>query len=427
MNKRKIIIGGAIVLLIILFVTIGVIKNNGSSGVFTGGKTFSVYVAQINKGDISSYVTSTGTTEAVEKADLYFETSLKVKKLLVSQNDAVKKGQKLVELDMHPLYSQLEKLKISRDTQLAAMSSKSSQQMIASARSSLDTAQIAYDEAKKNYDTSSQLYIAGAISKAEYEKAQNGLKQAKSALDSAKASYESAVVSNEVGNKTNDLNLKSIEISIDDLERQIKRIEESAISPMDGAVSGVNLIEGGYTGSMQPAFNIIGTGKIQVRAFVREYDIRNVKEGQKVSITGDAIDKDKPVTGKVASISPIARRNITSGGEEIVIDVLVDVDDTDILLRPGINVNCDIYTIEKKGILTAPMNITREDKDGNKTVLVVDKKTKVMREKAVKLGISSDMTMEVLEGLNEGDLVVLDPQPVHKDGSIARILNKDYK
>jgi multidrug efflux pump subunit AcrA (membrane-fusion protein) len=141
-----------------------------------------------------------------------------------------------------------------------------------------------------------------------------------------------------------------------------------------------------------------------------------VQPGQKVRITGDAIDKNDEVSGSVSSISPIAVTNMLSGGNETVVEVLIKVDGAGDVLKPGLNVTCDIATVDKKDILLAPMEAITPDKDDNIMVFVVDEDSKTMVQKKVTVGINSDMHIEILEGIEEGDLVVLDPQPSYTDG-----------
>jgi len=155
---------------------------------------------------------------------------------------------------------------------------------------------------------------------------------------------------------------------------------------------------------------------------VNEYNIKDVKVGQKVRITGDAIREDVEVFGVVESISPVAKTNMTASGEEVVIEVDISIDNTALNLKPGLSVDCEILTDEKKDVVVVPMGVLKTDKDGNEYVLLVDKEKGVLMQRNVKLGIISDMTAEVLEGLAEGDIVVDDPQSFHKDGSKVRII-----
>ena len=80
------------------------------------------------------------------------------------------------------------------------------------------------------------------------------------------------------------------------------------------------------------------------------------------------------------------------------------------------HVTCDIATVGKKDILLAPMEAITPDKDDNIMIFVVDEDTKIMEKRKVTVGINSDMQIEILEGLEEGALVVIDPQPSYADG-----------
>ena len=119
MNK-KVIIGGVIAVLIIGLAAAGIYKATSTSG----GNVFSVKAARIEKGEISSYISSDGVIEEAEKIEVFFDTPLKVKKLLVEEGQKVTKGQQLFELDLSALDSQLQTLKLNRNTQQTSLNSK---------------------------------------------------------------------------------------------------------------------------------------------------------------------------------------------------------------------------------------------------------------------------------------------------------------
>ena len=246
-------------------------------------------------------------------------------------------------------------------------------------------------------------------------------------MNDARDGYNVAVETRNVNRTTTEENLKVTDISIKDIENSIAKIAELTVSPIDGVVAALNVDAGGFVSNVQPAYKVINPDKLQVKAKIKEYDIKNIAVGQNVRITGDAIDKEKVITGKVTAISPIATINRTTSGEETVIEVTVTVENPEGILKPGLNVTCDIYTVDKKGVVVAPMEMITEDKDGNKLVYVVDTANKTMKETMVKLGINSDMTVEVLEGLKEGDVVIIEPQPMYKDGAKVRILEDTAK
>ena len=63
-----------------------------------------------------------------------------------------------------------------------------------------------------------------------------------------------------------------------------------------------------------------------------------------------------------------------------------------------------------------------EDKNRSQYAMVVDEETMTVRKQYVTLGIYSDMLVEIIDGLKEGDKVVIDPQPSLEDGDRVKIL-----
>lgn len=424
-KNKKIIIGIVIAALTICFIVIGVLKNSGST-VFGEGNAIALKTVKIEKGEISSYISANGTIKEVEKADIFFDTPMRVKKLFVQKNQKVVKGQKLVELDTDSLASDLDKLKVNKKIQELAVNSDVSEAEVERAGTSLKSSESAYNDSKKAYEKNKVLFASNAIAKNELDASLKAYNDAKSALKLAQIALETARDNESVNRQTAVENLKATNISISDMEKKIDAVNKAMTSPIDGVIADTSLEEGAYTSTVQPAFNIINPDKLQVKANVREYDIKYVAVGQTVKITGDAIDTENQITGRVSSISPVATVNQTASGQETVIEVIIDLD-TVKGLKPGLSVNCDIATVDRKDVLVAPMEVFTEDKDGNKKVFVVDTKNNTMAEKPVKLGISSDMNVEIAEGLKEGDVVVLDPQPAYKTGDKVKITDSSSK
>ncbi|HOQ37427.1 MAG TPA: efflux RND transporter periplasmic adaptor subunit [Acetivibrio sp.] len=414
--------------IIIILVVIGgliglsyVISNNMGE-VFNQGTVYSVKTVKIEKGSISSSITASGIVEEVESFDIYVDNPTKVNKLLVKQYDKVSKGQQLMELDIESLENELDKLKINKKVQELSKDTPSIDAEIKRAESAVKSAEKALSDAEDSFEKSKKLYEAQAISKNELDMAEKAVTDAKTALENAKVAYDSAVKSRNVDRNVKDENLNATVLGIAELEKRINNAKESMICPVDGVIVEMNIKEGAYTSNVQPIFRIVNLDKLQVKAEINEYNIKNVKEGQKVVITGDAIDEDTEVFGVVESISPVAKKNISAGGEEVVVEVVISIDNANAALKPGLSVDCQIMTMEKNDIVIVPIGVLKTDKDEKEYVLKVDKEKGIMVRQDVKLGIISDMMAEVLEGLKEGDIVVDDPQSFHKDGSKVRIL-----
>lgn len=422
--KKGIIISIIVILVIAGLAGLGMIFGKDFESAFNQGITYPVKAHKLEKGSISSKVSATGMIEEIEKSEVYVETPLKINKLLVGINDKVTKGQKLMELDMDELISQLEKLKIDRNVQKLSINSPAAEAEIKRAESSVSAAEVALADAKEKLEENKLLFEGSVISKSELDATSKAVDDAQRALDNAKLSYESAVSGKNMDKKVKEETLKATDLSINDLERKIEKLNNSILSPIDGVIVESNVQQGSFTNSAMPAFKISNTDNLRVKARVSEYNMKGVQIGQKVIITGEGIDEDTNVLGKVESISPIAKTNVTSGGEEIAVEVLVTIEKFEVVLKPGLSVTCDIFTNEKENVLVAPLNIVKEDKDGNMFAYTINEEN-VMVEKQVKFGLVSDMIGEVVEGLAEGDMVVLDPQPTHKDGAKVKVLDNN--
>ncbi len=422
MNK-KVIIGVIIAIATIGLAAAGIFKATGPSG----GNVISVKTVKIARGEISTYISSDGIIEEVDKAEVFFDTPLKVKKVLVEEGQKVTKGQQLLELDIGALNSQLETLKINRNTQQTSLGSKAPDAEVERASNNLKAAERNYNDSKKTYEDNKALYNANAISKAELDMSEKAYIEANSGMSglmNARIAYNAAVENRDNSKKSVGDSLRVLDIQISDLEKKLKTIKDDCTSPINGVVANLGVQEGAFTSSMQAAYRIIDPNKLQIRAKVKEFDIKNVRVGQKAKITGDAIDKSLEVTGSVKSISPVGVTKIISSGNETVVEVLVGIDGAGDVLKPGLNATCEISTVNKKDVLLVPMEAITPDKDDNNMVFVVDEDTKTMHQKKVTIGLNSDMNVEILDGLQEGDLVVTETKPNYRDGSRVRISDK---
>ena len=137
---------------------------------------------------------------------------------------------------------------------------------------------------------------------------------------------------------------------------------------------------------------------------VDEADIGKVYLGQRARIVVESF-KDKKFEGKVTKISPLGveKDNVTT------FEVRVSIQNPGGELKANMSANAEIILEEKKGVLLVPESAVLYDKDRKPSLEVPDPKA---REAAgarsrCKLGISNGVKTEVVEGLKEGDKVVL--------------------
>ena len=293
---------------------------------------------------------------------------------------------------------------------LAQIDQRTANNILDQTESDLEAAKVRLLNAESQYERGIQLHKNSSISDKDFEDIKENYAQAKSTLVRNEVSYENA------------------KISLDDTEVK---------SPIDGTVISRPVEVGQVISSPTSAFgegSILMTmadlSKVRVRALVDEIDVGKVSIGQDVSIKVAAY-RDKEFIGTVSKIEPKAyiQQNVTT------FPVLIDINNEDNLLLIGMNTDVVIQILERDVSLSVPtMSLrTRKDIYTASAVLGIEKekidlflKDKVEGENFnkfivikdskkgpyltwVKVGVSDLYNVEVIEGLNKGDVVYILP------------------
>ncbi len=180
------------------------------------------------------------------------------------------------------------------------------------------------------------------------------------------------------------------------------------VAPIKGTVASVNTMQGETvtTGLNAPTFiRIIDLGRLEVLAYVDENDIGKVRVGQE-SIFTVAAHPAQEFKGKVTSIYPSA----TIQDNVVYYLTSVSVDNREGKLMPDMTANVLIFLDQRKGVLTVPNNAVQRDSH-RKFVLVPA--NGLPERRYVEVGWKDQSNTEIIEGLREGELVVLGDRP-HK-------------
>lgn len=374
--KKKLIIGGAVVLLALAVLPLFFGKSK------MGG--IRLETAQVERGTIANSVTATGTVEPVTEVDVGTQVSGIIDKLYVDYNDVVKAGQLIAEMDKVNLQAEL----------------KSAEAQLASSKTEFEYQQ-------KNYARSKVLHEKQLVSDTDYETATYNYEKAKAAYEQSQAS----------------------------MVKVRRNLEYATItSPIDGVVIN-KVVEEGQTvaaGFETPTLFTIAADltKMQVIADVDEADIGNVKEGQRVQFTVDAYPNDT-FEGVVQQVrlgesDDSSSSTSTSSSSVVTYEVVITADNPDLKLKPRLTANVTIFTMEEENVLLVPNKALRfipepklmetlglqvndnsaNIKKGEKFVWV--KENNVLVTKAITVGVSNNNYTEILGGLNEGEIVAVD-------------------
>ena len=237
-------------------------------------------------------------------------------------------------------------------------------------------------------DTSA-LELALTQAKVAHDEAEYNLNQLKDVLHASKDRVKIA-----------EAQLEAAEQAVAEAQKQID--EATITAPFDGVVASVDADEGDSVSSTTTVVQLIDLNSIELRAEVDEIDIAEVKPGQKTIIEVDALPALQ-LEGKVKSISLLPE--VESGGV-VVYEVKIGFDvPPDSELKVGMSADADIILKERSNVLLVPDRAIKQDSQGNPVVeVMVNEK---IEERPVVTGISDGYETEIVDGLEEGETVVV--------------------
>ncbi len=195
------------------------------------------------------------------------------------------------------------------------------------------------------------------------------------------------------------------------------RMEYTSIrSPIEGVVTARHIELGQRVNVNQVLFRVADFSPLRARIYVPEKDMNKIFEGQEAVITVDALPGEK-FRGIVRMISPIV--DPTNGTVKVTIDILNPGNK----LKPGMFASVYITTETHKNTLLMPKKALLLESQTDQ-VFIYD--NGVARKRTLKLGFTAGDTVEVIEGLNEGDLVVIIGQEGLREGLPIRIPGRSF-
>ena len=265
-------------------------SNNSGTGFAT---------ATIMRGDLRQVVTATGEIQPLNTINVGSQVSGTIEAIYVDYNSKVKKGDVLLEIEPSVLQASVDE-----------------------AYASLVSAESQRNYAKSEYERNKTLYDDGFISRAELEQSQTTYEQAEQSVNRMKSQYDRAVT-----------NLGYATIT----------------SPVDGTVIS-RQVDVGQTvaASFQTPdlFEIAeDLSKMQIETAVSEADIGMITEGLPVTFTVDAYPTQTfEGTVRQVRLSPTITSNV------VVYTVVIDVDNSDLKLKPGMTAFVTILISEKTDV-----------------------------------------------------------------------------
>jgi len=304
----------------------------------------------------------------------------------------------------------------------------------------LSQAQNAYNTARQNYNDTYALFSAGVATRMQMDQAEMGLSNARIGLEQAtnnhniaeigisqaQTSHQQALQSHQQALQSHQLVSGSMPAEnrrraqdglsqaiaqrnslLVNLEAARERIDDAAItSPISGVIASRNIEPSTMLGQQAPPFTIISAETVQVSVDVTEVIINSIEVGQEVAVQINAASAT-PFFGYVTVVSPAANE-ITS-----TFAIEVSLDNRDGIIRPGMF--AEVYFIRERSqnaIIVPRSAVLVED---GETVVYLAQNNRAERRPVV-TGIDSGAEIEIIEGLNRGDPLIVTGQTLVTDG-----------
>ena len=240
------------------------------------------------------------------------------------------------------------------------------------------------------------------VAQANYEREkglrEKGISSEKEMLDAkgnyfmAKAEFEAAE------NKLHLLGLSEDEIQ--SIVSQLHSIEHFPLhSPYKGTVIEKHITLGEMTDPEKPLFTIANLDILWIILDIYEKDLARIALGQEVELYVSAYPEDE-FKGRITYISSVVEAATRT------VKVRVEIDNSKRMLKPGMFAKAKIITGEPEEIFTVPLSAIQRLQD--KEVVFVDKGKNLFECCPVKTGREFKATIEILEGVKEGERIVIE-------------------
>lgn len=314
------------------------------------------FVARAEKRDIDFSVEVSGDVMPATQLDVKAEVGGKVKKLHVLPGQTVKKGDLLAEIDETVLLTDKD-----------------------SALTEIEGAKLAMEKAKKNFERSKELYEQKLVSH--------------EAFDNTTAEFDIA---------SNDL-IKA--------QKKLQQVEDQlrfakVVAPTTGTVLTVPVVEGqviiaaASVNSGTTLMTVADLRKLLVQTHINQVDVARLELSQPVKLRAESL-KDVEMEASISFIAPVA--TVTNNVKGFDVQALIDKPST--RLRPGMTVNMTVPISHADDALAVPISAVFRG-EGNKKIVYV-RKGDTTEKREVKVGVSNIEHAQILQGVSEGEQILL--------------------
>jgi len=347
----------------------------------------SVRVVTVGSVELPSTYEATGTVRARTLASISARLMGSVREVKVQVGDRVKQGQLLIVIDARDVNASVRRAEAARDEIKSIFPEAESG--VAAAKSNLDLAQVTFNRMQ-------DLFNKKSISNQEFDEASARLRSAQAAYEMARA-------------KRAQLDSRLAQADQEVLAAQVSYSYAEIASPFDGVVSAKSVEPGNLAMPGAPLLTIEREGTYRLEALVDESRLGAVRIGQAVPVKLDGAERI--LNGRISEIVPEVDAAARAGTVKIDLPAAVE-------LRSGIFARA-LFGGASRSAISVPLAAITE-RGQLQSVLVAENGRAHTR--LVTLGARLGDGVEVLSGLNDGELLIVSAPQTVTDGAPVEIV-----
>ena len=350
-----------------------------------------------------------GTVRSVAERPVYSEVDGLVEAVYVENGGSVLVGDAILSLNVDQLTYQHQALQgqlMSIQGQKNSESEKVKTPDLMVQQSAVNIALSTLTQAKVDASRSEELYNSGALSLNDYELVVKTVRDAEEQYQLQSSRLSGLEAQNSPGSGT----IQYYDGQIIQIEAEIKRIEDQITKSVikaqkAGVISQFNLKAGEAVVSMTPVATIIDKSELKIESQVLTQEAFNLKVGQDVIIIRNRKGLEDQIAGRITKVSPVATESVSTLGlkEKRILVEVKPLESIEPALIPGSDVEVDFVAYKTESAHIVPKSALFPVENGDAVWVIRDGKTEMQ---IITKGYSAVRSVEIIEGLEEGDYIL---------------------
>jgi HlyD family secretion protein len=382
------------------------------------GATARVTVIDVVRENLSSVVSTNGKVEPVTPVSLRAGYPTFVERVYAVEGQHVKRGQLLFTLDDKSARAELAEARADQAVQeeaLRAAKAGGRADQVAKAAADLQKAQATRDHLRHDNESLTKLVAQKAATPQELE-------QNRIALAQAETDVQSLEKMKQAFDRQAQLDTERVALLVERSRNQVRDLEEKVSSahgtaPIDGTLYSLPIRSSDFVKAGDLLAEMADLHHVRVRAFIDEPELGQTDLNQTVEIFWDA-HPERMWSGR----TEVVPKQVVAHGARNVGELLCSVSNDRLDLLPNTTVDVRIHISERPSVLVVPRGALYVD--GSKRFVFVAEDDRLHR-RDIKVGVANPTQIEVLSGLQQGDVVALPGEVSLKEGLRIRAVRPE--